>query len=333
MERKQRIATWAKKFFTKNLLIGYAVALGLFLPWLVAFIKQVLIVQTAGFWIPPVNLTTIAGYLSNSVFYEDASAIPPFLTLFFMILMVLGITIMVRAYRGMDRDKKRDYMLILMTTFLPIIILIALSMPPLQSSFVSRYLVTSSVMLMVLVGVSLATFDHTKTRHWLLVLVFVAAPIIGIANVYHYGNFNKETGNMSGAKQLVARVYEESTDNESIVSASPWLFYDTVFYETDRHQVYYVDELVDYVFGSLTPLANENVDRVESMREFARQRIVFWWIDDFDGKADVLGMVGEGWEKSREVVVNDPYHGKPTYRASLYTRTDGVFNTSKNAEY
>ena len=152
---------------------------------------------------------------------------------------------------------------------------------------------------------------------WRYILTFFIALlfIIGIVNVYQLGNYNKNTQDSNQTRQIVQAAVAKSTDGQPIIAATPWLFFEVVFYESDNHPVYFI-EVSDYKYGSLDMVKYSDAHKIKNISEFAKKNPIVWyvgWVGDGDLKAPY-----PNWEKIQEVTINDLISGKPEYKAIQY---------------
>lgn len=306
-----------RAFFSKNWLVAHVVAVGLFVPWLPALVHQVLIMQISGFWIPPVTPATLPNFFTNILYYKDQDTVDSWLTLIFIALSAAFLLFGIKAYY-LQKSLRQNYMLVLMVAFVPIGLLIILSMPPLRPSFIERYLITSTLGVSMCIGVTLALVaPYIKTKWRILsAVVVVGAMVIGIASVFTLGNYNKTLRQSNDTRQTVAAVAAKAQPGEPIITDSPWLFYEAVFYETPQHPVYFIDANVDYKYSSLDMLHYNEQHKIRDITSFTREHPVVWYM----GRpgASSFGPPVPAWQPKQEVDINDDVSGQPAYRAIQY---------------
>lgn len=319
MAATQKVKQQLRLFFARDWLVAHYVAVGLYLAWLPFLVAQLVTVQTFGFWIPPVTPVTVTNYFTNVLLYLDQGALNPWYTVGFMVVVTIMIWLAVRVKRQLTPAARSGYSLLAAMAFIPVILLIVGSLPPLQSSFVDRYLVASAFALSMLVGVLLSyagVVTGSRLRQTLLCVGVAALMGVGIANVYALGNYNKIDRNASGAKQMMTQVYAHSTEGEAVVTDTVWMYYDAVFYATDQHQVLFRNSTLTDNYGSLTMLYAQDRNKIMNFDEFLANRDTFWLVgqpgtDDLVPPADNLRQI----TSLRQA---DPITGKPVYQAIRY---------------
>lgn len=309
--------TFFKKFFDKNWVTAHLVALGLFLPWLPFLFRQVFVVQVFGFWIPPVTVNTIPDFLTNVLYYLNADQTNGWLAAVFVAIVVLLLVIGILTYRRQGKKYRQAYNLIAILAFLPVITLFVLSLPPMRSYFIDRYLIVSAVSIAILIAVTLSyglKLLPAKARFVPIILV-VGVMGIGISNVYRLGNYNKNSGNSNNTRQIIEATTSKALDEEPIIAATPWFFYEAVFYTTDDHPVYYIapDE---YLFGSLEMLKDNNDYKINDITSFTQQHSTLWYVG-CPGEQE-FSVPYKTWHNLQEITVNDSVSGKPLYKAIQY---------------
>ena len=181
-------------------------------------------------------------------------------------------------------------------TLIPIIGLILISMPPLKSMFVPRYLLYSMGAIAMMTGVELVLLareltakfpKRKKAKHTdyrpaaiftVCLVVFLGSSIWGISQVYAKTNYNFETGSHPIAKEVFNDAVTLSGDeNLPIIAATEWIYYDMSFYGSDEHPVYFIDEMTTNKFGSLLPLNDNDLGKIKDLDQFLEEhpRVIY----------------------------------------------------------
>ena len=294
---------YRKKIFQKNIMLSYGLAVVLFLPWIPFFLSQTSTVQR-GFWVSTPNANTITSFFSDSLFYAESDLVSGWL----LMLAIAYLTLLYYFFR----NSKLRLGLLLSMTFLPPVLLLILSLPPLTPVFVDRYLINSSVCLSILSGLlfgnsmllsktqavpiksvkAKANFHSFLNRHITALRVFslviiVSASVWGIYNVYSLGNYNKSTDSKSDVKSLFQAVASASTVGEPIISSTEWLYYDLAFYGNDEHPVYFIDETTQYQYGSHEPLRQQDYGKILDLDAFLEEYDCIWYLGDLPSEGDL----------------------------------------------
>jgi mannosyltransferase len=305
-----------RKLFDKNWKLSLYVAIGVFLPWLPIFVVQSLVVQVAGFWIPPVTPGTPLNFMTNVIYYLDLGETTGWLTLGFVTLLLAIGVLAFRVYKSLGKDEQQSYRLILALAFVPMILLFAISMV-VRSMFIDRYLITSALAIAMFIGITLA-YGHKILRvRWRYAIVGLAVVMMGfgIYNVYRLGNYNKNTHESNQTRQIVQAAMKQAKPGEPIIAVTPWIFYEEIPYETNQHKIYFIKP-TDYRFGSLDMLKYSDAHKIEDISQFAKEHPTVWyvgWIGQGDLKAPY-----SNWKELRQIVINDPIDNKPQYKAIEY---------------
>lgn len=320
VRRTAKKGKFIKTFFSKQWVMTHVLAVAIFVPWLPFFAQQAFTVQAFGFWIPAVTPDTLVNFATNAVYYQDAASITGWLAVGFWAAIILLVILSIRIYKSQNESQRQAYRLIISIAFLPVIILLLLSMPPLRSSFVDRYLIPSILGISIFVGVTLALGVKYLQSKWHIVATVIIAGmmIIGITNVWHFGNYSK-TANppaSSNARQIYEAVVAKSNDGQPIIANSPWLFYEAVFYSNDQHPLYFIDANTQYLYGSLDMLKYNDQHKIKDINVFTAENPIVWYVGLPRG--DEFKAPYSNWQPLQEVTVDDSINGKPAYKAIQY---------------
>lgn len=101
-----------KQFFTKEWLLAYGLAVGIYLIWLPAMVIQLAVIQRSGFWISDVGIDTVGSYFGTLVYFWQSNQITNW---FAAVLIAAGILIALLApkvYRTLKPAERRSYLLV-----------------------------------------------------------------------------------------------------------------------------------------------------------------------------------------------------------------------------
>ncbi|MDB5179670.1 MAG: rane protein of unknown function [Candidatus Saccharibacteria bacterium] len=307
----------AKKFFDKKWLTAYIVAVALFLPWLPAMAIQLVVVQSEGFWIQPVGVDTITGYFGTLVFFLEHDHVTGWLSAALAIMGVLITVLAVRTYRSGNETFKRNYLLLFCLAAVPPILLFIISLPPLAASFVERYVLPAAAASAFFVGVTLV-YGLSKIKIWKQLIIYatiVSMLVFGLSQMYYYGNYNKNSRTDVKTKQLVAQAIQHATPGEPIIVATPWVFYEAIFYNSVDHPIYFVDAQTNYQFGSLDMLKYSDDHKIKDLGAFTKAHPTVWYIGYFDGN---VVPPESSWKQIDTTSVTSSIDGKTVYKGAEY---------------
>lgn len=268
------------RFFSKNWVYAYGLAIVLFLAWLPFMILQLGGIQVTNFWIGPVGINSFTNFLTNTFYYQEYQQVINWQAaalIFVIIFMIVSTRIIYRRLEGSSKD---NYLMLLTIAIASPMILFVVSLPPLKSSFVERYLLTASVSLALLMGVNIYYMFKNGNRMLSLsaFLVVISIFTVGIQNVYFYGNYNKNSSTYVSTRDVVYEINKRSMAGEPIIAQSPWTYYEAVPYQTGSNQVYFVSSDTDYKYGSLVMLKENSLGKITDINAFIKQHPVFWYI-------------------------------------------------------
>jgi mannosyltransferase len=307
----------AKKFFDKNWLTAYIIAVALFLPWLPAMAIQLVVVQAGGFWIGPIGVDTVGTYFGTLTYFLEHDHVTGWWALALIGMGVIVTALTIKTYRKANRAWRRNYLLLFCLAAVPPILLFIISLPPLTSSFVERYVLPAAVASAFFMGVTLV-YGLSGTRIWKQVIVYGVIGVMlvyGLTNVYYYGNYNKNSRTDIQTKQLVKQAVEKAAPGEPIIVSTPWVFYEAIFYNTDRNPIYFVDASTSYEFGSLDMLKYSDDHKIKDLSAFTKEHPVVWYIGYSDGP---IGAPDKSWVQIDTTSVTSKIDGKTVYRGAEF---------------
>ncbi len=271
------------KIFEKRMIWTYVLAVALFLPWMPSLIKQVLEVESSGFWIPAVSLATPADYLSQSLMFSEAEYAVGWLVLIALTIVIFTTVFLSKAYKTYNKTERSKFWLIITLVIVPPIILIMLSLPPLTSMFIDRYILYSAAYIWVLIGLALtyafSSIKKGKAASIVASLVFLAG-VIGCAVT---GLVNVENRRGEGyVKNNLLAVQMISEDNIPILTNNEWNYYDAVFYSTDKHPIYGVNDWINYYYGSIYPIERLGYNLIYDLNDFTNDHDKIWYFTNLN---------------------------------------------------
>ena len=300
----------------------YPVAVALFLPWVPSFLRQVVSVQ-AGFWIPEVSLVTPLNFVAEGLSYTEASAATGWLAVGLVAVIGLAAGLLVRGWRKrasvgrveglvgaeglmgaevlMGAEAERESLVeLLMLVVVPPALLMLVSLPPLSSTYMTRYVVYAAGLLMAVVGLAVVwgwgQGGVGRQRRWeRSAAVVLAGLTLTVAGV---GIYKVDTRENSGeVYEVMMAMRPELAAGEPILfqTEAAINYYDFCFYETEENRVYGVE--LELPWSSLRPLEEygENYWDEYEAEELVAGVEGFWWVTDRgEEAAEIEG--GEGVE-------------------------------------
>ena len=309
----------ARNFFDKLWIQTHILAVAVFAVWLPIAIYQFSVLQ-AGFWIPAISAHTFTNYATNILMYLDHDKVESWLALLYFAVVVGSIVLIYRTYQTASSKKDRQNLLLIgCLAIVPPLILLLLSMPPLTSSFIDRYLMSSIVALVMLLAVAITHSRKKRQKSgWLpivmAILIFTSF-WIGIDRVYYYGNYNKITSTSIRTKQLIATIAEKAKPGEPLIATDPWIFYEAVFYNSDEHPIYFLDQTTEYKYGSLDMLKDHDQFKIKDLDAFLKQHPIVWYFGNVGDGEITPPEIAHNWQQLNSVSVYDPINNNATYKA------------------
>lgn len=299
--RKGAMRQTARAFWTKPWVLSHVLAIGLFLPWLPLMIKQMANVQGGGFWIRPITATTPFNFLTNIMMYRENHEVQSWLAVLMLAVMAIVIVSIVATAKRLRGEQAVAYRLFMVMAFVPMLLLLILSLPPLRPSFVDRYLLPSIPFWFALIGIALSV--QLKNRRATIVIpamgAVLAALVLGIIHVYTIGNYNKNANDPLPIRPTV-RAMQAEAPGVPIVASSCWRFYEMHYYDSPQNPVYF-EATDNLTWGSYDMLRYDSYRKIYDTPAFAREHAgVIWYVGDWKAGDPVLPKSGD-WEIIREV--------------------------------
>ena len=307
-----------RKFFSRDWIFAHIVALLLFMPWLPWMIRQMAGVQGGGFWIGPVTISTPFNFFMDLVMYRENGETAGWPALIGMFIVGAGVFLALRTYPQLSQSHKKSFKFLLTMSLTPLAILLLISMPPLRSAFVDRYLLPSVPFWISLYAVILASSYRVKSLKRLSSIVsgiIVLAMISGIVYVYQIGNYNKSSHDLLPIKPTLEIVKQKASPNQAILAATIWRFYESHYYDTARNPVYFVaaDNLT---WGSYDPLRDNDYRKVKDITEFAKNNGgTIWYVDDWATEGKPSLPKSGNWKIIQEIHAQDVPNNRSAFRA------------------
>jgi hypothetical protein len=297
--------------------MAHVIAVGLYLPWLPFFFWQTFSVTVLGFWIPAVNTTTPLSFLTEYIYYKNPSETAGWQALALWVAIVFFVVLALKVYRKLDKSLQQSYRLILTLAFLPMLILFVISTPPFRALYIDRYMITSAIGLAMFFGVTLALGGRFLKTEWRVIATVVMAVLLltGVGNVWNLGNWNKNSSDTNQTREIVQVAVSKSTGKQPIIAATPWLFYEAVFYSTDSHPVYFLNPS-SFKIGSLDMLKDSDAHKIKDIAEFSKNNPVVWFVGYIRGGE--LTSPDKNWQELQKITIKDPFSGNPEYEAIQY---------------
>jgi uncharacterized membrane protein len=307
-----------------NLAQSLLVAFIIFLPWIPFVLIQFLTVNASGFWIPPVNFATLADLISGVFFFQTSGNLTGWGAAILIVILAMIIWKFTKIFRENREKKFRENLLLVgALVMIPPLILFAISLPPMRSYFIDRYVLASAVLVSVMIAVIVA-FGRKFFAGIILYILILVSFIAGFFALAYYGNYNRYSGEVSTARDLMSQIREKSSNAQTpIIADSAWSFYDADVYATSQDPVFFLRSQVDnYYYGSEKMLANAP-EEIGNLREFfAKNQTEYLWYISSTGNAGnppaELGNFAKNLTKIREINATAPNGWKGSTQAILY---------------
>lgn len=307
-----------KRFFAGGWKFAHIIAVVIFALWLPLMVIQLTVIQSTGFWIGIVSVDTLPGYVTNVLFYlEHGKAVGWYSAIAITVVTILTV-FGIRLYKSLSKKQRQNYLLLILLAIAPVVLLFIASLPPLKSSFVERYIMTSILGFSLVAGVTIALGMKQLKIRWQIgaSILIIGSMIAGILNVYYYGNYNKNSDVLILTKQLIQAIDAKSQPGEPIIANSPWMFYEAVFYDSKDHPVYFINADTQYLYGSLDMLKYSDAHKITDLAAFTKEHPKVWYIGSTSGQ--MIQPARSNWSLIQSISQHDYINNVDIYKAAEF---------------
>lgn len=307
-----------RNYFDANWIIAHVVAIGMYLPWMPVALGQTKTL-TSGFWISDVNIGTLLGYIAEFFTFsklQDATnwLVPAIYT--GIVLASYSICRLVKKAKGSQSD---NLLLVLTLAIAPVVILMLLSLPPLEPVFVSRYVLISTVFLVIVITLSFS-LDKIKPKLALAtIIVTVGLFCVGNINVYQMASYDNYFY-YGTIKDIMAQVKEDEDGGSPIIAPENYAYYEAAAYEDAPNPVrFLLEPLENNYTGSLMMQRDDKFGLgIKDLDDYLKQNNRVWIIDEADGgRAELPDAIDGNVSEIKTITVRNPYNNVD-YCATLY---------------
>lgn len=309
-----------KKFFSREFVVAHVIAVVGFLAWIPFLFMQFSTIQAAGFWIGPVDIDTLTNFLTDNMMFLDHYEVTGWLAVLVMATLAVVIYLFTKKLPDFSGERRSALLLFILTGIVPIAALFILSLWPFRPLFMDRYLLPSTLWLVVSTAImlSLVVKDRRINRLSSIGFTLVAVTFsIGIYNVYTIGNFNRSTWETMAVKPVMKQL-QATGPGVPVLANSPWSFYEAIQYDTSENPVYFVGEYSPY--GSYNMLRDSDFRKIQNLEDFAKQHSRIWYIGLY--RDDKPRMPAGNWRVLKQLKGPQTRKDSGTTYAYLLERVD-----------
>ena len=114
---------------------------------------------------------------------------------------------------------------------------------------------------------------------------------------------------------MVELAVERSEPGQPIIANSPWIYYEASFYATERNPIYFIDEDVEYIYGSLDMLKYDDRFKIKDLDAFLAENPVVWYIGYAENE---IQPPRDGLVPIDSIAVTNKVDGKTVYKGVEY---------------
>lgn len=258
----------------------------LFLPWLPSVLSQFREVQGA-FWISPLKVETLTSTVINFFSFMQQWELVHWTALYGLVVVLTCLLLLSRWFHNLkDDQQRRGTRLIGCLFFVPLILLILISLPPMQPAYQDRYLAFYAPFIYGAFGMAIAHAWHaSKTRlHTLGGILAVIILAVGVISVSNAGNSQGWRPFPHFTMQQLSEDMMARAPEAQVVSTSLWTFLDAhIVFKNTEAQLLAPEELGKY--GNYSAIYGRDELVLNSLNNLNVNGSV--WIINETGKDDV----------------------------------------------
>lgn len=259
--------------------VANVLALVLFLPWLPSMIKQFTRAQGLG-WLPKASIFTFNDTFWQFFTFTDAHRI--WQPVYWLVPLLIVAMIIFVSFK--DKTKQRFSLLLILFTFVPIAMAIAVSF--IKPIFHERYFVFSAIGLCILLAFTVAYLTQiNKYLGVALAVLVVLAQLIGLRNV------NSQANHQMG--QVIQKLNSNYMPGDTIISGELYTYFDGSYYNATGSKIYlYTGPGRPNGYGESGLIYDKNV-YVDSYGNFKPGRV---WLIGKTGEHDYYKDIPSNWK-------------------------------------
>lgn len=281
------ILIYGKKLLKNKVLWTFVGAMVLFIPWLPKLFIQ-LSARAANAHV--VSLQNLVDSWSEIMVYREATQL-------YGIVLILAIftTLVLLTLIAHSRKQLRLLLSMILT---PTVIILLLSLTPFGLAMTPQRCLYSVASVALISGVSIIILtneceqlalkrkkDKVRLHRKANVVfascsvLFVLCSICGIFAIHELGNYNFETGDNYGARQLYRDIATaNSTSKLPIIVNDPDLYYDLSFYDGEGSYSYILFEDISSYEGKYLPLKDAYFGKINNFDLFLNEHKEVWYV-------------------------------------------------------
>lgn len=282
------VLIYGKGLLKNRVLWVFVGALLLFLPWVPKLFAQ-LSVRAANSHI--ISLQTLVDNWSEILVYQEATQLSGI-----VLILALITTLVLLSLIGHSIKQLRMLLCMILT---PTILLILLSLTPFGIAMTPQRCLYSVASVALISGVAAIILTNEREQQALkrkkkekvyfcqkanfvfasCSVLFVLCSICGIFSLHDLGNYNFETGDKYGVKQLHQDIVTaDGSSSLPIIVNDPDLYYELSFYDTNKNISYVLAGNITSYDGRYRPLKDAYFGKIVDLDGFMNKHQEVWYV-------------------------------------------------------
>jgi mannosyltransferase len=304
------------KVIVKSAKKAYLWAMIWYVPWLPILIFRYVAVQASGFWIPPLSIETFTSTVTESIVFRSAADTVTWLAAAIVFLLaVIGFWSR-NAYHHIAKSSQPAFRLFALLSSVPVVLLIAISLPPLRSAYTYRYALVAALSSIALIAV-IVTYARFGKKDRLIRGTFTVFTlslfILGANQSLLNGNRSLDTNWQNRTKQIMERIHA-SGESATVVARSGYAYYVARLYPADGYEMKFLyTNDTDLSNGATRPLVDHKDESIKNFKDLGK----VWLVGDHENE---VVSPGSDWKKKLSYEEHDPSTNMLSEAAVLYER-------------
>ncbi len=256
---------------------AYVGSVVLFLPYIVNFFRHIGTSVLSGVG-TEITLTKLVDVVTIFLTYKPEWTTGGWVSLAVLALLIGLIGSFIAVFSKVKNQQRRYLMLYVFMAGIPLLFFAIMSLPPLQSIFLPRYLSHVAIWIYLLVAVVIALSTAILKNKWRTYGVYGLLLLIlgyGTFNLTVDGNITFERVQKPMARQLheeFEKLGLQCDDSTTLLADDPYIYIETIYYYEPCEMKFYYPE--DFVYrGGYAPLSGSDL-RVETSEEIDTERLI-----------------------------------------------------------
>ncbi len=263
------------RFFEKGFVMSICYMFTTVLVWLPFLLSQFFLIQSRGFWPSKIIVKDFIDFFSSTFVYVPLGDLPwPGWLGVSVVLFCAYLVIKKNVASRVFGDKYST--LIYIVCFLPLFLLVILSMPPFKPVFISRYLICSSFFIYMLFAISFSKLWRRNLFVFVSGILVFLAMAVGVYSINNVTFSNDPDASNSNIRDLALEI-KETNVSAPIITNNYGIFFECHYYAHTNNEMYFIGSDIYRKFGSYSPL-RDSTHEIKDLDGLEKKFKKFWYV-------------------------------------------------------